>query len=63
MEQRDHWQENEGRRMIHFLPPMFLPAHTTESVMEREADEGVRAPCCTCLSCLGLLVMVVEVAT
>jgi hypothetical protein len=35
-----------GRRMragesIPFLPPIFLPAPTAESVMEREADEGV----------------------
>ena len=30
-----------GRRMIHFVPPIFLPTHATESVIKREADEGV----------------------
>ena len=35
----DYWQKNEGRRMIHFLPPMFLPVLSAESVMEWEVDD------------------------
>ncbi len=29
----------------YFLPPIFLSFLSDESVMKREADEGVRAPC------------------
>jgi hypothetical protein len=46
-ERRDHWQERAGRRMIPFFATHVLPAQTTESVMKRPADEGVRAPCGT----------------
>ena len=30
-----------GRRMIHFLPPIFLPTPAVESDMKMEADDGV----------------------
>jgi hypothetical protein len=62
----DHWQENEGRRMIHFLPPIFLPVLSVELVMKRPADDpppschgndpmkAILLPPFFCQPCLGI---------